>query len=100
MNTLILGRWLHSYEEDDDGVETYRPADHSFPPSRGRKGFEIYEDGRFVELAIAPTDGTLERQGRWSEGDDGRLDVRMEDGTSYALEVVTIEEDSLRVRRR
>lgn len=100
MNALILGRWRHSHEEDEDDVETYRPSDHSFPPSRGRKGFEIHEDGRFVELAISPTDGTLERRGRWSEGDDGRLDVRLENGESYVLEIVDVGEDVLRARRR
>lgn len=100
MNALIFGRWFHFYEKDEDGIETYRPADHSFPPSRGRKGFEIHEDGRFVELAISPADSTFERQGRWSEGGNGRLDVRVEGGSSHVLEIVDVEEGSLKVRRK
>jgi hypothetical protein len=50
---------------------------------RRGKGFEIHEDGRFVELAIAPNDGTLEQRGWWSNEEGRGLDVRLETGTAY-----------------
>lgn len=100
LDPSVFNEWLHSHEEDSDEVAVYRPRGHPFPPARGRGGFEIREDGRFVELAIAATDGTTERRGRWSERDDGRLDVRIPNGTSYVMDVVEVEEDALKVRKR
>lgn len=99
---VLFDRWLHAHEEDSNDIETYRSSSHSFPPSRGRKGFEIHEDGRFVELAISPGDGTLEHQGQWSqeEGTEPQLTVHLEDGTSYVLELVDIEQELLKVRRK
>ena len=44
MNTALpSGSWTHSFEEDADGVEVYRPtATFPFPPSRkGRKVLEF-----------------------------------------------------------
>ena len=38
LKTCILGQWIHSHEEDAKGVMVYRPANYSFPPSRGRVG--------------------------------------------------------------
>lgn len=41
--TLPSGSWTHSFEEDADGIEVYRPtATFPFPPSRkGRKVLEF-----------------------------------------------------------
>lgn len=40
---LPSGSWTHSFEEDTDGIEVYRPtATFAFPPSRkGRKVLEF-----------------------------------------------------------
>ena len=40
---LPSGSWTHSFEEDADGIEVYRPtANFAFPPSRkGRKVLEF-----------------------------------------------------------
>jgi hypothetical protein len=58
-------RWLHSHEEDTPGRTVYRPADYPFPPSRGRKGFELDRDGKLVEIGVGPTDRSTQTQGRW-----------------------------------
>lgn len=44
--TLPSGSWTHSFEEDADGIEVYRPtATFPFPPSRkGRKVLEFGTD--------------------------------------------------------
>ncbi|MBE3013521.1 hypothetical protein IL992_30730 [Microbispora sp. NEAU-D428] len=62
----IVGEWLHSYEEDTDDAEVYRPAHHPFRPSRRpRRGLEFRADGTFVELRPGPADRPRPVRGRW-----------------------------------
>jgi hypothetical protein len=58
-------RWLHSHEEDTETEMVFRPANFTFPPSRGRTGFELKPDQTLVEIGIAPTDRPQESPGRW-----------------------------------
>ncbi|MBI1917407.1 MAG: hypothetical protein HYS12_22125 [Planctomycetes bacterium] len=70
----ILGSWLHSHEEDTDTTTVYRRADYEFPPSRGRKGFELRADGALSEKGIGPTDRSVHTAGRWHLSEDGCLE--------------------------
>ena len=67
---LLLKRWLHSHEEDDGERLVFRPAQYSFPRSRGaRQAMMLGEDGQAeVELA-GPADASTST-GRW--GLEGR----------------------------
>lgn len=49
-----VDRWTHSFEEDTDGVEVYRPsATFAFPPSRrGRKVLQ-FSGGGDQPVAVA-----------------------------------------------
>lgn len=62
----LYGSWIHSWEEDSADFKVYRPASFTFPPSRGRDGFEIRSDGKFVWNRIAPADGNERIEGSWS----------------------------------
>ena len=44
----IYKHWIHSHEEDTEDKKVYRPSTFEFPPSRGRDGFEIKENGEFI----------------------------------------------------
>ena len=52
---LPSGSWTHSFEEDADGIEVYRPtATFAFPPSRkGRKVLEFDTGGGALESTTA-----------------------------------------------
>ena len=50
----ILGRWLHSHEEDSAAEMVFRPSTFAFPPSRCRVGFESNDNGSYVARAIRP----------------------------------------------
>lgn len=53
---LPSGSWTHSFEEDADGIEVYRPtATFAFPPSR--KGRKVLEFGAPAG-AMSPGDAT------------------------------------------
>ncbi len=62
----IFGHWVHSVEDDEDGVRVYRPRDFNFPPSRGREGLEIEESGALTRYEIGPNDAPLKVTGRWT----------------------------------
>lgn len=48
------GSWTHSYEEDRDGVEVYRPtATYAFPPSR--RGRAVLQFSGNAGQAVAVT---------------------------------------------
>lgn len=84
------GSWTHSFEEDEAGVEVYRPtATFAFPPSRkGREvlRFATQDDGEpgVTSLLPGPDDrpraapaDTLRAlgQGRYALGDHKELDI-------------------------
>lgn len=91
------GRWMHSYEEDHDGVQVYRPAGYDFPPARGRRGIEFRPDGTYVDWAIGRADANEARPGRWEPVGGGRVTVTAAGG-SRTLEVVRAEPGRLELR--
>ena len=100
-NTMLQQTWLHSREEDEGDVQVYRPNSYNFPPSRGRTGFAFEAGGKFIQYNIAPTDGLVGVPGRW-EMKDKTLNITFPSGQEqpYQLEVVSMEKDMLKVRRK
>jgi hypothetical protein len=94
---ILLGRWLHSHEEDTDAELVYRPATYRFPPSRGRTGFELRPDGTMVESGIGPTDRRAESPGTWRLS--GNTLVLDRAAGSRVLAIVDAAPDRLKVSR-
>ena len=108
---LPSGSWTHSFEEDADGIEVYRPtATFAFPPSR--KGRKVLEFGAPAS-AMAPGEATLTSMasgpddrpragpvtrlrplgmGRYALGDAG--------GAQEVIDIVEATPDVLRLSRR
>lgn len=63
----LYKHWIHSFEEDDASLEytVYRPSSFSFPPARGRAGFEIKPKGIVISHPIAPADGNMSIKEKW-----------------------------------
>ncbi len=93
----LLGRWLHSHEEDTDVELVYRPATYRFPPSRGRAGFELRPDGTAADIRIGPTDRREESPGTWRL--EGNSLILERAGHSQVLTLVGVAPDRLRVSR-
>ncbi|WP_197725454.1 hypothetical protein [Actinoplanes sp. OR16] len=91
------GRWMHSFEEDHDGIRIYRPDDWDFPRARGRSGIEFRDDGTYVDWAIGRGDADEARPGRWEQAGDGGIQARAADGRPV-LRVSSVEPDRLEVR--
>jgi hypothetical protein len=101
LQTCILGRWMHSHEEDAEGVTVYRPADYAFPPSRGRTGFEFREGGELVYGGIARADGSTLSSGHWIVTEPNRISIEIDNErtTPIVLDVVDCSKEALRVKR-
>ena len=91
------GRWMHSFEEDHDGVQVYRPADYPFPPARGRAGIEFRPDGTYIDWAIGRGDANEARPGRWEAIADDCVRISAA-GDQRVIEMVLLEQDRLEIR--
>jgi hypothetical protein len=100
LQTCLLGRWMHSHEEDIRGTAIYRPREYEFPSARGRTGFDFIASGKTVYYGIADTDGVKELSGRWeTRGSDGiKITFDEERIQPIVLHVLTCDADKLVVR--
>jgi hypothetical protein len=97
----LFRHWVHSREEDAGGEEVYRPEGFAFPPAFGRDGFELQEDGTFIQDLIGPADGIVQVRGRWTARARNRIAVAFRDPEpeDYAFELVAVDATVLRIRR-
>ena len=94
-------RWVHSHEEDTDREMVFRPAAFEFPPSRGRRSFELKPDGALAEGGIGPTDRPVETQGSWELEDDDRLVLRpgRSGGAPRVMRIASVDDDRLVIEK-
>lgn len=96
--SLLHGRWTHSHEEDSDGETVYRPADWDFPPSRGRRSFELHADGALASSKPGPTDQAVGATGEWRLLPDCILELD-HGGDVSRLHLVEVKPDKLVIRK-
>ena len=96
---LVGRRWVHSHEEDTDREQVFRPAEHPFPPSRGRTSFELRPDGTYVESSPGPVDAPEESTGSWSLDGDRLILGAEGDRPGHAWEITGAQDDRLTVKR-
>jgi hypothetical protein len=104
MESQLLHKvWLHSFEEDEGDILTYRPNSYEFPPSRGRTGFSLEEGGVIKEFNIAPTDGLEERIGHWKMINTKQILVTLQEKKHheerYYLEILSLKDNVLKLRK-
>lgn len=99
----LFRHWLHSREEDEGALETYRPEGFDLPPAFGRDGFDIRPDGTFIQEDVGPADGIVRRPGRWTRTGSRELTVRFRQAdptpTGFRFEIVELGARILRIRR-
>ncbi len=97
----IFKHWIHSYEEDTKDVKVFRPSYYNFPPARGRIGFEIKENGEFIQYGIGPTDRVVKVSGRWEVEEKDKIVVSLEnkDVASYTINIISCTSDILRIKK-
>lgn len=97
----LFRRWVHSFEEDTEDVNVYRPFGFDFPPARGRDGFDIKQGGGFIRYDIGPADGLVEVPGRWKAKGPNKIVIDFDDPDIEpdTLHIVSCADDVLRIRR-
>jgi hypothetical protein len=100
--TILARSWVHSHEEDSAEQAVYRPETFSFPPSRGRAGFDLNLDGTMTQFGPGPTDRTATLSGRWEIGEDRRLALYPEgsDTPSHVMRITSASPDKLVLEKR
>jgi hypothetical protein len=93
--------WVHSHEEDTETEMVFRPAGHRFPPSRGRRSFELREGGQLIEGAPGAADRRAEARGAWRLTEDGALAFARQPGAPphRVLRIVSAAPDRLVVQK-
>lgn len=90
--------WVHSFEDDAPGFRAFRPRSYAFPPARGREGFLLDRDGRYVEYAIARGDGNAEAAGTWKRVGKDTLQVKAAGHAAERLRILSVEDGLLKLR--
>ena len=95
----IYKHWIHSHEEDTENKKVYRPSTFEFPPSRGRDGFEIRENGEFILSFPGPTDRSEKTFGNFTI-DSNKLNVELVSiQKSYTMTILSCDENRLIIQK-
>lgn len=97
--TALFKHWVHAREEDIGDVEMYRPQGHPFPPAFGRMAFEITRTGQCIQHEFGPADEPLRIPGIWIAQGMRHLRVELRDGRAFTLNIVSVDDQRLAVRR-
>jgi hypothetical protein len=91
--------WIHSHEEDTDSETVFRPSTYAFPPSRGRKSFQLKTDGSLVSSGPGPDDRSVKTEGQWLMS-GGKLELKPSAGRpASVLQVLSAGPDKLVVKK-
>ena len=92
----LSGAWTHSFEEDEDSVQAYRPSDSfAFPPSRrGRETLEFDHPGEVVTGVPGPDDRLQRTTSSLTPLGMNRFRI----GEARVIEVVEADGDILKVK--
>ena len=100
--SCLLGRWVHSREEDAGPTRTYRRSGWPLPLSRlPRHVLEFEPECHVVSRVGGPADSRIAREGHWDvePGMPVRLRLDWRDSTQPALlELITCSDDLLQVK--
>ena len=96
---ILLQNWVHSHEEDSSNEMVFRPASYSFPPSRGRRAFQLGPNGHLVDFGIGPDDRTVQSEGRWQLDEGNRLTLQPGTPKASVMQVLHVGRDKLVVKK-
>jgi len=94
---ILQQHWVHSHEEDTGTEMVFRLATFRFPPSRGRKSFELKPGGKLMVTGIGPVDVPVKNPGTWKleDGDKLIFIYNTEQKPTQVMKIVTAEKERL-----
>lgn len=101
VSSEMFKHWTHSHEEDSEGIKVYRPSGYNFPPSRGRDGFELKENGEFIRYGVGATDKQEAVVGTWIAEGENKIQVSFDpqNNQSFTIDIVSSDENVLKIRQ-
>jgi hypothetical protein len=87
--------WVHSHEEDAPGEMVFRPDSYPFPPSRGRRSFQLAPGGQYRSSGPGPDDRTMSSQGTWSLDNSDVLTLKPATGGTTQMKILSVSPDKL-----
>ena len=102
VSTQLFQAWTHSFEEDDGGVQVYRPSSYRFPAQRRpRESVEFRADGTFTLLNPGPADKRERIEGRWQADAPGRLRVTTSrNPRESTIDIIQVDAALLKIREQ
>jgi len=91
--------WFHSYEEDDDYKQVYRPSSYDFPLSRGRDAFEIRKNGDFISYSSGPVDLSQKNIYKFEIKDENKLHLYKNKILVNVINILSCEKDVLFIKK-
>jgi len=101
INPDIYQYWIHSHEDDIDGLKVYRPKGYDFPASRGRVGLDLKSDGSYIEYRIGANDVPVAVQGKFTVDAEGKtftLTPMDASKKTRSFEVVSVGKEMLKIK--
>ena len=96
--TQLQRKWTHSFEEDNEQEQVFRPVNFPFNRSRGRSQFDLKENGDVASFQLGRNDVPEQITGSWViEGD--HLVLNFHDGSSQVFSVKEVNENKLVVKK-
>jgi hypothetical protein len=98
--STIFQHWIHSREEDQEGIEVYRPRGYSFPPARGRNGFEFKANGEFIFYGLGATDRPEPIRGSWTKLPNSQIKIQVPvwENAGRTMEILFCNQEVLKIR--
>ena len=94
----LVRNWRHSHEEDSGDNMVFRPLSFPFPPSRGRRGFDLAAGGAMTMFGPGPDDRSNARRGSWAVRQDSLVLNDPEQG-AQEMQIVSASPDKLVLKR-
>ena len=98
----IFKHWVHSSEEDKEGVMVFRPSHYNFLPSRGRQSIQIKENGEIIFSGPGKDDRKIQDIKFYELENPNILKVFSDDQRKEAVtkfEILECNSDVLKIRR-
>ncbi len=96
----LTKEWVHSHEEDSNGVTVYRPPSFAFPLSRGRSSMHLKKDGTLLETGPGATDRPEDSAGTWTLEAGSMLSLSRNKQAKAKYEIVSASADKLELREK
>ena len=99
-DNCIFSSWIHSNEEDDKTKEVYRPPSYDFPPSRGREGIAIEENGTIIFGNLDVDDRSQKIIGDFKIKEPNILNIFFKDNIiQHSMTILSCEKDRLIIQK-